>query len=855
MTLWEKSLRVIGVSVLLLVSVLYLLQRAVLRRDFSRLERENLEERLQTARYVVDLELEHLQLLSGDWAVWDDMYEFAVDRNAEFLATNLPDRSLEVAGLNLMVIVDAAGQVLYARGYDPLHGGMFDLPEVDVTGSGPLAPLLGPADEGGRSGLVMLESGAMLAASRSTLTSLGQGPARGTVIVGRLLEERAREGLSEIARLPLRLRNASDESLTADERARLAALAPGQSTWIESRSGSIYAGHLLLRDMAGQPAVVLTLEPSPESYNYAQVTFYSLGTMLVVGALGLFLAVLLGIEVTVLSRINALRRQVAVVSSSADPTLRVKLDGRDEVADLAQSINVLLAGLEEAHRSFAAQQQELRESERRYRTIFETAGTANVILDEDGTVLLVNPEFEHLYGYSREELEGKRKWSEFVQPSDVQRMREYQLRRLREPSAVPRSYEYKGYDRQGNLRDVLLTASVIPGTRRTLANLLDITERKRMEEELRRLKDFNEGIVEGMAEGLVLEDSEGRITFVNRALETMLGYQRAELIGWSWTQLVAPDHTESIRARMAGRREGASEVYESYFLDKGGQQVPVLISARALMEGGRYHGSLSAITDMREREQLEEQLRQAQKLEMLGVIAGGVAHSFNNLLTVIRGNAQLVLAEEGLTEQLRHDLEVIDGAAQRGALLTQQLLTFSRRRVLQPVATDLNRLVRDFVQLIGPVLGGDITVQTGLATAALPVLADASAVEQVLMNLSVNARDAMPDGGTLTFETAAVGLSAGAAECRPSMPPGDYVRVSVTDTGQGMGPDVIAHLFEPFYSTKEVGRGTGLGLSVAYGIVQQHQGCIEVQSAPGQGARFDIYFPARAADQPRKQEG
>ncbi|HQJ52310.1 MAG TPA: PAS domain S-box protein, partial [Anaerolineae bacterium] len=448
-----------------------------------------------------------------------------------------------------------------------------------------------------------------------------------------------------------------------------------------------------------------------------------------------------------------------------------------------------------------------------------------------------------------------RKWSEFVQPSDVQRMREYQLRRLREPSAAPRSYEYKGYDRQGNLRDVLLTAAVIPGTRRTLANLLDITERKKIEEELRRLKDFNEGIVEGMAEGLVLEDSEGRITFVNRALETMLGYQRAELIGWSWTQLVAPDHIESIRARMAGRREGASEVYESYFLDKAGRQVPVLISARALMEGGRYHGSLSAITDMREREQLEEQLRQAQKLEMLGVIAGGVAHSFNNLLTVIRGNAQLVLAEEGLTEQLRHDLEVIDGAAQRGALLTQQLLTFSRRRVLQPVATDLNRLVRDFVQLIGPVLGGDITVQTDLTTAALPVLADASAVEQVLMNLSVNARDAMPDGGTLTFETAAVSLPAGAAECRPAVPPGDYVRVSVTDTGQGMGPEVIAHLFEPFYSTKEVGRGTGLGLSVAYGIVQQHQGCIEVQSAPGQGARFDIYFPARAADQPRKQEG
>lgn len=846
MTLWEKSLRVIGVSVLILVPALYLMQRAVLKRDFTQLERQNLLERLETARYVIDLELEQLEFAAADWAQWDDMYTYAVDRNRAFEQSALLDESLQAAGLNLLVIVDETGQVVYARGYDSLKGGGLAVAEAGQPALGPLSALIVADGEEERRGLVLLEMGAMLAASRPILNSRGEGPAHGRLILGRLLEEHARTGLSGIVRLPVKLRLWSDESLTAEQRSRLDVIDASQYTWIETRGGAISAGHLLLRDISGFPAVVVSLEPLPEAYNYGQVTLYSLGTMLAIGALSLFLAILLGVEVLVLSRISALRKQVAVVAGSADPSQRVKLEGRDEVADLAQSINGMLGALEEAQHSLKAQEQELRQSERRYRTLFETAGTANVILDEDFTVLLVNPEFERLFGYSREELEGKRNWTDLIAPEHRARMVEYSRLRLEKPGAAPHSHEYQGYDRAGNLHDILLTVSIIPGTRHLLASALDITQRKRMEEELRHVKDFNEGIVEGVAEGLVIEDGEGRISFVNRALEAMLGYQRAELIGWSWTRLLAPAHVESILSRMARRRKGAGEVYESLFLDKAGQEVPVVVSARPLMEDGQYRGVLSAITDMRERQRLEEQLRQAQKLEMLGVIAGGIAHSFNNLLTVIRGNAQLALAEPELPQQLRHDLGVIDGAAQRGALLTQQLLTFSRRRVLQQVSTDLNQRVRDFVQLIGPVLGGDITVRMELAPAVPEILADASAIEQVLMNLSVNARDAMPGGGTLTFETAAVSLPAASSECQPNVPPGDYVRVSVIDTGQGMTPDVMAHLFEPFYSTKDVGKGTGLGLSVAYGIVQQHQGCIEVHSAPGQGARFDIYFPRRA---------
>jgi signal transduction histidine kinase len=246
---------------------------------------------------------------------------------------------------------------------------------------------------------------------------------------------------------------------------------------------------------------------------------------------------------------------------------------------------------------------------------------------------------------------------------------------------------------------------------------------------------------------------------------------------------------------------------------------------------------------MREREKLEEQLRQAQKMEMLGIVAGGVAHSFNNLLTVIQGNAELALAEPSSNAELHRELSVIRSATQRGALLTQQLLAFSRRQVLQPVPCDLNQQVREFVQLIRPILGGDIQVEGDLAAEVKPVLADPSAVEQVLMNLAVNARDAMPGGGMLRIATSLRTVAEGQVDCRPPPQPGEYVVVTVSDTGTGMDPLVMAHIFEPFYTTKEVGKGSGLGLSVAYGIVQQHHGCIDVFSTAGAGTTFDVYFP------------
>jgi len=247
------------------------------------------------------------------------------------------------------------------------------------------------------------------------------------------------------------------------------------------------------------------------------------------------------------------------------------------------------------------------------------------------------------------------------------------------------------------------------------------------------------------------------------------------------------------------------------------------------------------------REKLETQLRQSQKMEAIGMLAGGVAHDFNNLLTVISGNAELALGDLPAGQPLHKELDAIYNAARRAATLTRQLLSFSRRRTLQPRRLNINALVTEFSSMLERVLGAQIELVLELSPEIKSVVADQDALEQVLMNLAVNAQDAMPRGGQLTLATAPALLDDAFVTCHPELAPGEYVRLTVADTGVGMSEDMLQHLFEPFFTTKDVGKGTGLGLSVIYGIVAQHAGCIEVHSEVGNGTRFAIYLPVSSA--------
>jgi PAS domain S-box-containing protein len=248
-------------------------------------------------------------------------------------------------------------------------------------------------------------------------------------------------------------------------------------------------------------------------------------------------------------------------------------------------------------------------------------------------------------------------------------------------------------------------------------------------------------------------------------------------------------------------------------------------------------------TDITERKRLEEELRQSQKLEAVGQLAGGIAHDFNNLLTVIEGYAEMIRADQAPDAEHRDSVNEILVAAQRAASLTRQLLAFSRRQILQPIRLNLNANVTSTQRMLSRLLGENIRIHTTLAPDLWDVFADPGQVDQIVLNLAVNARDAMERGGTLTIQTANMERGAADGPLTPEQADGEYVRLSVSDTGQGMDEETRRHIFEPFFTTKEVGRGTGLGLSTVYGIVKQSGGYIEVSSEPGRGSSFSVYLP------------
>ena len=359
----------------------------------------------------------------------------------------------------------------------------------------------------------------------------------------------------------------------------------------------------------------------------------------------------------------------------------------------------------------------------------------------------------------------------------------------------------------------------------------------------RLLADF----FEAATDAIVTCDSEGRIQAVNSRTEEMFGYSRAELVGQQLEMLVPEKlrgahggHRKEYFAKPYQRRMGMG--YELSARRKDGSEFPVEISL-SVVRGGSRPLALSFITDITERKRLEEQVIQSQRMEAVGRLAGGVAHDFNNLLTVIAGYNRLMLDHLSPNHMLRGYAEEIAKAGERATALTDQLLAFSRRQAIQTRILDVNPLIGALERMVRRLIGEDIELKTQYGVDVPRVKAGSGQIEQVVINLVVNARDAMPHGGKITVETGSLEVLEEQLDAPGGLGPGRYLVLSVQDTGSGMDQEVKSHLFEPFFTTKEQGKGTGLGLSTVYGIVKQNRGDITVESEPGKGSKFTVYLP------------
>lgn len=480
------------------------------------------------------------------------------------------------------------------------------------------------------------------------------------------------------------------------------------------------------------------------------------------------------------------------------------------------------------------------------RAAIDASGEIVFMTDRDGAFTFVNPRFVEVYGYQPAEVIGRvtpriLKSGQTAREEYVSLWQSLLDRQVVNRELVNRTKDGRLLQIETSVNPILSDAGELVGF---LAVQRDVTARKQIETALRASEARYRLLAEAAQDNIYVVTRELTLEYVNIAAARTLGLSVDDATGKRLDQMVPPAVVDLARRKLTTVFEAnqprhdedlialpSGDVWMSTWL------VPIV------RDEGRAEAVLGVSRDVTKHKRLEAQYMQAQKMEAVGRLAGGVAHDFNNLLTAILGYADLLSAQLSADDPRWADVQEITKAGQSAARLTRQLLAFSRRQILQTVALSLNDVIRDAQKILGRVVGEDVSIQLDLAPDLEPVMADPGQLEQVMMNLAVNARDAMPNGGRLSIKTENVEIDQSQGHIR-GISPGRYVLLAMTDTGSGISPEVHAHLFEPFFTTKGPGKGTGLGLATVHGIVKQSYGCIWVDSEPARGATFTILLPS-----------
>jgi PAS domain S-box-containing protein len=512
---------------------------------------------------------------------------------------------------------------------------------------------------------------------------------------------------------------------------------------------------------------------------------------------------------------------------------------------LLQSINLqarLARLLHALRRESASEQQRHRERERLFSSVVESSNDAIITLALDGTITGWNPAAEQLFGYTAVEAIGEH--IDLIAPPE----RLVELRGILERVARGETIAHHETTRKARDGRILAVSLSISPLRSISGEIIgafkiarDITENRRTQAALTQEIEERQRVFETSQDLILVTDTKGTFVQVSPSSMTILGIKPEEMVGHSATEFIHPDDLESTRQEMRSARRGRlMRSFETRYLHRDGHAVN-LNWMGTWSEPVRRHFFVGR--DLTEKQAAEANLRQAQKMDAVGQLTGGVAHDFNNILTVITGTIGILSDAVANDPQMSAIARMIDDAAERGASLTKHLLAFARKQPLQPREVDVNTLVVETTTLLRPTLGEHIQINPQLAQDAWPALVDPNQLTTAILNLSLNARDAMPSGGKLVVETGNIHLDEGYAAMNRDVVVGNYVMVAVSDTGSGISPENLERVFDPFFTTKEVGKGTGLGLSMVFGFVKQSNGHIKIYSEVGHGTTVKIYLP------------
>ena len=484
----------------------------------------------------------------------------------------------------------------------------------------------------------------------------------------------------------------------------------------------------------------------------------------------------------------------------------------------------------------------LQQSERLYRSLFENTGTATFVAEDDFTISQVNAKCEELSGYSREEIEDRMKISDFIAPDYLEQAVSYHFAGKGPADESPPEYEFEMRNRQGDVKTVFIQKGFIPQTKQSIASIIDITPRKKAEQALQESQEKYRLLFENANDAIFIAQ-DGVIKFPNHRVSELVGYSAEELAQKPFADILHPADRDMVMIRHQKRLAGDQDIpgaYSHRVVNKVGETLLVELRSVQITWEGRP-ATLNFMRDITRQKKMESQLQQAQRMESIGRLAGGIAHDFNNLLMGIQGSASLLLSEIDDNHPHYERLNNIEKYVNNGSELTKQLLGFARGGKYEVEPTDLNPLIEKSVRIFGRTRK-EIQIHKKFQKEIWIVAIDKSQIEQVLLNLYVNAWQAMPGGGDLYIQTENVILDDDDVKPR-GVKSGRFVKISITDTGIGMDTLTQQRIFDPFFTTKEKDRGTGLGLASAYGIINNHGGIIRVYSEQGEGTTFSIYLP------------